>query len=90
MLYGTKKELKYQKCIILPFANVRSGKPNEEDTVEEYMFSTDWANLRKYPYNTYKAFDPTDNKGDNASQIFYFYNTHLVMKYIHYQDMLQL
>jgi len=37
------------------------------------MYSTDWANLRKYPYQTYRAFDATDNKGDNASQIFYFY-----------------
>ena len=58
----------------LPFANVRSGKPNEEDVVEEFMYSADWTNLRKYPYQTYKAFDATDNKGDNASQVFYFYN----------------
>ena len=58
----------------LPFANVRSGKPNDEDVVEEYMFSSDWENLRKNPYKAYRAFDATDNKGDNASQIFYFYN----------------
>ena len=69
-----KERTKIAEMYHLPFANVRSGKPNEEDTVEEYMYSTDWANLRKYPYQTYKAFDPTDNKGDNASQIFYFYN----------------
>jgi len=58
----------------LPFANVRSGKPNEEDVVEEYMYSANWDNLRKYPYQSYRAFDATDNKGDNASQVFYFYN----------------
>ena len=58
----------------LPFANVRSGKPNDDDVVEEYMFSSDWANLRKNPYKAYRAFDATDNKGDNASQVFYFYN----------------
>ena len=58
----------------LPFANVRSGKPNDDDKVEEYMFSSDWANLRKNPFQTYRAFDATDNKGDNASQVFYFYN----------------
>ena len=69
-----KERTKISEMYHLPFGNVRSGKPNEEDEVEEYMFSSDWANLRKNPYNTYKAFDPTDNKGDNASQIFYFYN----------------
>lgn len=69
-----KERTKISEMYHLPFGNVRSGKPNEEDTVEEYMFSTDWSNLRKYPYNTYRAFDATDNKGDNASQIFYFYN----------------
>lgn len=69
-----KEQSKIVEMYHLPFANVRSGKPNEEDTIEEYMYSTDWANLRKYPYQTYKAFDSTDNKGDNASQIFYFYN----------------
>ena len=70
----SKDRTKISEIYHLPFANVRSGKPNEEDEVEEYMHSTDWANLRKYPFNTYKSFDATDNKGDNASQIFYFYN----------------
>jgi len=69
-----KERTKIAEMYHLPFANVRSGKPNEEDEVEEYMYSADWANLRKYPYQTYKAFDTTDNKGDNASQVFYFYN----------------
>jgi capsid portal protein len=69
-----KERTKIAEMYHLPFANVRSGKPTEEDEVEEYMYSADWANLRKYPYQTYRAFDSTDNKGDNASQIFYFYN----------------
>lgn len=69
-----KERTKIAEMYHLPFANVRSGKPNEEDEVEEYMYSADWANLRKYPYQTYRAFDTTDNKGDNASQVFYFYN----------------
>ena len=68
-----KERTKIAEMYHLPFANVRSGKPDEEDKVNEYMFSTDWSNLRKYPYDTYKSFDPTDNKGDNASQVFYFY-----------------
>lgn len=55
----------------LPFNNVRSGIPNEEDIVEEYFYSGDWKLLKKYPFTAYKAFDVTDNKGDNASQIFY-------------------
>ena len=69
-----KERTKISEIYHLPFANVRSGKPNEEDEVEEYMFSSNWANLRKYPYQTYRAFDATDNKGDNASQIYYCYN----------------
>jgi hypothetical protein len=69
-----KERTKISEMYHLPFANVRSGKPNEEDTVEEYMYSADWNNLRKYPYQAYRAFDATDNKGDNASQVFYFYN----------------
>jgi len=58
----------------LPFANVRSGKRDENDEVNEYMYSTNWANLRKYPYETYRSFDATDNKGDNASQIYYCFS----------------
>lgn len=58
----------------LPFANVRSGKPNEEDEVEEYYYSSNWSNLRKYKEMPYRAFDVTDNKGDNASQIYYCMN----------------
>jgi len=55
----------------LPFSNVRSGKKDEEDEVTEYYYSSDWSNLRKYKEIPYRAFDATDNKGDNASQIYY-------------------
>lgn len=58
----------------LPFNNVRSGKMDEDDNVTEYQYSSDWASLRKNPYKSYRAFDPTDNKGENASQVFYFQN----------------
>ncbi len=68
-----KERTKISEIYHLPFNNVRSGVPNEEDTVTEYMYSADWANLRKNPYQTYRAFDATDNKGDNASQIYYCY-----------------
>ena len=57
-----------------PFNNVRSGKMDEEDKVNEYFYSSDWANLRKHPALSYRAFDATDNKSDNASQIFYYFN----------------
>lgn len=58
----------------LPFSKVRSGKANEEDEVEEYYYSSDWSNLRKNKEMPYRAFDPLDNKADNASQIFYYFN----------------
>ena len=58
----------------LPFANVRSGKKDEEDNVNEYYYSSDWSNLRKYKEISYRAFDSTDNRGDDASQIFYYFN----------------
>lgn len=58
----------------IPFANVRSGKENEEGNVEEYYYSSDWSNVRKYEPKAYRSFSATDNKKDNASQIFYYQN----------------
>jgi len=58
----------------VPFADVRSGKINEDGEVDEYYYSVNWANTRKYKPVSYKSFDPTDNKSDNASQIYYCYN----------------
>jgi capsid portal protein len=58
----------------IPFNNVRSGKLNEEDEVTDYYYSSDWNNVRKYVPKRYQAFNSTDNKGDNASQIFYYYD----------------
>ena len=55
----------------LPVANVRSGKLNEMDKVEEYFYSSNWGNTRKYVPIAYPAFNTTNTKGDNASQIFY-------------------
>jgi len=58
----------------IPFANIRSGKMDENDEVLEYYYSSDWAKVRKHQPTTYRAFDVTDNKKENASQIFYCYN----------------
>lgn len=59
----------------LPFNNVRSGKMGEEtDKVEEYFYCHDWKQHRKYKPQAYKAFSLTDNKGENASQIFYYFD----------------
>lgn len=58
----------------LPFDKVRSGKQNEQDEVEYYYFSSNWGNTRKYKPLEYKKYDPTDNKGDNASQIYYCFD----------------
>ena len=57
----------------LPFNNVRSGKWDEDDNVTEYFYSSDWTNVRKYKPNAYRSFDPLDNKGENANQIYYCY-----------------
>lgn len=58
----------------LPFANVRSGKLNQMDEVTEYFYSSDWKNVRKYPPVRYSAYSMTDNRGEDASQIFYHYD----------------
>lgn len=57
----------------LPFANVRSGKMNDLDRVEEYFYSSDWSNTRKYTPTVYKSFNTQENSGDDASQIYYYY-----------------
>ena len=69
-----KESTRISEVYHLPFANVRSGKKNDEDEVEEYYYSSDWSNLRKNKQVAYKAFDQLDSKGENASQIFYFMN----------------
>ncbi len=58
----------------IPFANVRSGKIDEENKISKYYFSNNWGNTRKYKPLEYAAFSSTDNRGDNASQIFYAYD----------------
>ena len=69
-----KEGTKIAEMYHLPFANVRSGKEDEDNEVNEYFYSSDWSNLRKYKEVAYKSFDSTDNKQDSASQIFYFFN----------------
>ena len=58
----------------LPFNNVRSGKVNEEEKVVEYFYCQNWKQYRKYKPTSYPAYNPTDNKGDNASQVYYYYD----------------
>jgi len=57
----------------LPFNNVRSGKMDEDDNVIEYYYTSNWENVRKYPAKPFRSFDATDNKGENANQIYYCY-----------------
>lgn len=56
------------------FDKVRSGKLDENDKVNDYYYSSNWKNTRKYKPVRYKSYDPTDNKGDNASQIYYCFD----------------
>ena len=51
--------------------NIRSGKKDENDKITEYFYSNHWNNPRKYPPVKYTAFSATNNKGENASQIYY-------------------
>ena len=69
----SKDATKIAEIYHLPFNNVRSGKMNEDDKVETYFYSADWTDIRKYVPQEYATFDPMNNKGDNASQILYFY-----------------
>lgn len=70
-LIWNKEGTRIAEIYHLPFANVRSGKPDDEDKVHSYYYSSDWSQIRKYKPVEYKSFDPTDNKKDNASQIYY-------------------
>ena len=69
-LIWNKEGTRIAEIYHLPFANVRSGKMDEDDAVVEYYYSSDWTNTRKYKPQVYRAFDATDNKKDNASQIY--------------------
>ena len=70
----SKDKTKIVDIFHLPFNTVRSGKIDEFGNVNEYYYSSDWKDLRKNPAIPYRSFDPTDNKGDNASQIYYCFN----------------
>ena len=58
----------------LPFSKVRSGKQDEENKVNNYFFSSNWNNTRKYKPLEYAAFSTTNNKGENANQIYYSFD----------------
>lgn len=58
----------------VPFNNVRSGKMNDEDKVDHYYYCSDWKQYRKYKPVEYRAYSLTDNTGDDASQIYYYYD----------------
>lgn len=73
-LIWNKEGTRIAEIYHLPLSNVRSGKMDDEDEVVEYFYSSDWTNTRKYKPQPYRAFDPTDTKGDNASQIYYCKN----------------
>jgi hypothetical protein len=55
----------------VPVLKVRSGKFDEEDDINEFYFSSDWTNWRKYKPVKYSSFNMSDNRGENASQIYY-------------------
>jgi capsid portal protein len=60
------------------FSTIRSGKKNELDEITEYWYSTRWElyNARKKQYRPirFPAFNPKENLGEDASQIFYYWD----------------
>lgn len=73
-LIWNKEGTRIAEIYHLPFANVRSGKPDDEDKIHSYYYCSDWSQIRKYKPVEYKAFNPTDTKKDAASQIYYCKN----------------
>jgi len=73
-LIWNKEGTRIAEIYHLPFANVRSGKPDDEDKVNTYYYCSDWAKSRKNKPVEYRAFSVTDTKGDDASQIYYCKN----------------
>lgn len=77
----SKDATKIAEVYHLPFNHVRSGKMNDNDEVEEYYYSVDWAKYRQHPPVAYPAYSTTENKGDMASQIFYAFDYTLGQSY---------
>lgn len=67
----SKDRTKIAEMYHIPTLKIRSGHFDEMDDVNEYYFSSDWKDIRKYKPVAKKAFDFDDNTGDNASQIYY-------------------
>ena len=51
------------------FSKIRSGKINDDDEVEEYFYSFDWGNIRKYIPQRFPSFS---QNADDPSQMYYF------------------
>ena len=65
----SKDRKKIAEIYHLDFSRVRSGKLNDDDEIEKYYYSADWAQLKKFPPEEYDTFN--QEKG-GASQIYYF------------------
>lgn len=69
------------------FSSIRSGKMDEEGEIREYYYSPRWdlyqVNSRKKNYKPvpYPTFDPENTSGDNASQLFYYWDYQPSLQY---------
>lgn len=67
------------------FSKIRSGKKDEEGEINEFWYSTRWDlyNARKKQYKPirFPAFNPSETEGENASQLFYFWDYQPGMEY---------
>lgn len=69
----------------IDFSKLRSGKHNDEDEITHYYYSSRWDLYKvrgtKYKPIAYPTFDPENTQGDNASQIYYYYDYQPGMEY---------
>ena len=64
----TKDKKSIAEIYHLDFSRIRSGKLNDDDEIENYYYSADWKQIKKYPPEEY----PTFNQEKGGSQVYYY------------------
>ena len=69
IIWKNDRSLGIAEIYHMDFSKLRAGKSDDFDVVNEYYYSADWENTRKYPPKVLPAFN-INNEG--ASQVYYF------------------